>query len=74
VQFFKNNGYWTSSAGKVYHDGMDDPLSWSYPSNQTKWIGCQEGAAAVRQALTHPIHACLGEQATWWTWMGTTVA
>lgn len=42
-QFFKNNGYFTSAAGKVYHDGMDDPPSWSYPSNQTKWIMCGPG-------------------------------
>ena len=38
-QYFKNAGYFTSAAGKLYHDGMDDPLSWSYPSNQTKWYG-----------------------------------
>ena len=31
----KNQGYWTSSAGKIFHDGMDDPPSWTYPSNQT---------------------------------------
>ena len=36
-QFFKNAGYFTSAAGKLYHDGMDDPASWSFPSNQTKW-------------------------------------
>jgi len=41
-EYFKNNGYFTSSAGKVYHDGMDDPKSWSYPSNQTHWIQCQK--------------------------------
>ena len=40
-QFFKDAGYFTSAAGKLYHDGMDDPLSWSYPSNQTTWIQCQ---------------------------------
>ena len=22
---------------------MDDPISWSYPSNQTKWIFCSDG-------------------------------
>ena len=22
---------------------MDDPASWSYPSNQTKWLGCHPG-------------------------------
>ena len=37
-QFFKNAGYFTSAAGKVFHDGMDDPLSWSFPSNQTQWL------------------------------------
>eukprot|EP00051_Salpingoeca_urceolata_P028465 m.487006 g.487006 ORF g.487006 m.487006 type:complete len:523 (+) comp24735_c0_seq1:84-1652(+) len=42
-EFFKNHGYFTSSAGKIYHDGMDDPKSWSYPSNQTHWIMCQKG-------------------------------
>ena len=34
-QFFKQQGYWTTSAGKVFHDGQDDPQSWVYPSNQT---------------------------------------
>ena len=37
-QFFKNKGYFTTAAGKLFHDGMDDPLSWLYPSNQTAWI------------------------------------
>eukprot|EP01065_Artemidia_motanka_P032589 TRINITY_DN39569_c0_g1_i1.p1 TRINITY_DN39569_c0_g1~~TRINITY_DN39569_c0_g1_i1.p1 ORF type:complete len:505 (+),score=154.33 TRINITY_DN39569_c0_g1_i1:54-1568(+) len=44
-QLFKNQGYFTTSAGKIYHDGMDDPLSWSYPSNQTRWIVCGKGDA-----------------------------
>lgn len=39
----KNAGYFTSSAGKLFHDGMDDPISWSYPSNQTRWISCHPG-------------------------------
>eukprot|EP00038_Savillea_parva_P000752 m.98441 g.98441 ORF g.98441 m.98441 type:complete len:681 (-) comp10258_c0_seq1:18-2060(-) len=42
-EFFKVHGYFTSSAGKIFHDGMDDPQSWTYPSNQTKWLGCSEG-------------------------------
>jgi iduronate 2-sulfatase len=42
-QFFKEHGYFTSSAGKIFHDGMDDPLSWSHPSNQTAWIQCGDG-------------------------------
>eukprot|EP00931_Biecheleriopsis_adriatica_P081843 TRINITY_DN55181_c0_g1_i1.p1 TRINITY_DN55181_c0_g1~~TRINITY_DN55181_c0_g1_i1.p1 ORF type:complete len:529 (-),score=66.45 TRINITY_DN55181_c0_g1_i1:11-1597(-) len=46
-EFFKKHGYFTSSAGKLYHDGMDDERSWSYPSNQTKWIHCQNGDAHV---------------------------
>ncbi len=28
-QHFKNNGYYTRSFGKIYHPGLDDPLSWS---------------------------------------------
>lgn len=43
-EFFRKAGYFTTSAGKLYHDGMDDPASWSYPSNQTAWIvGCMKG-------------------------------
>ena len=42
-QFFLRQGYFTSAAGKVFHDGMDDPPSWSYPSNQTKWLPCSAG-------------------------------
>eukprot|EP00658_Telonema_sp_P-2_P083768 TRINITY_DN915_c0_g1_i3.p1 TRINITY_DN915_c0_g1~~TRINITY_DN915_c0_g1_i3.p1 ORF type:complete len:518 (-),score=77.98 TRINITY_DN915_c0_g1_i3:336-1889(-) len=42
-EFFKRQGYFTSSAGKVYHDHMDDDRSWSYPSNQTHWIQCGAG-------------------------------
>ena len=38
-EYFKNAGYFTSAAGKLFHDGMDDPRSWSYPSNQTGWWG-----------------------------------
>ena len=42
-EYFRRHGYFTSSAGKIYHDGMDDPESWTYPSNQTAWIGCGPG-------------------------------
>ena len=41
-QFFRQHGYFTSSA-EVFHDGMDDPASWSHPSNQTQWVTCQSG-------------------------------
>jgi arylsulfatase A-like enzyme len=33
-QHFKNEGYFTRSLGKVYHVGIDDPASWSVPSEQ----------------------------------------
>ncbi len=31
-QHFKNNGYFCQAFGKIYHDGLDDPKSWSAPS------------------------------------------
>ena len=31
-QHFKSNGYFTQSMGKVYHHGLDDPESWSVPT------------------------------------------
>ncbi len=31
-QYFKQNGYFTQSIGKIYHEGIDDPRSWSIPS------------------------------------------
>jgi arylsulfatase A-like enzyme len=33
-QHFKNEGFFTRSLGKVYHVGIDDPASWSVPSEQ----------------------------------------
>ena len=30
-QHFKNNGYHTFGIGKIYHNGHEDPLSWSEP-------------------------------------------
>jgi iduronate 2-sulfatase len=30
-QYFKQNGYFTQGFGKVYHNGLDDPKSWSVP-------------------------------------------
>jgi arylsulfatase A-like enzyme len=35
-QHFKNNGYFTRSLGKVYHVGIDDPVSWSVPPWHSK--------------------------------------
>ncbi|MDR1010888.1 MAG: sulfatase [Opitutaceae bacterium] len=31
-EHFKRNGYFTQGIGKIYHDGMDDPRSWSVPA------------------------------------------
>lgn len=31
-QHFKEHGYHTQSFGKIYHGGLDDPVSWSEPS------------------------------------------
>ncbi len=44
-ELFKNAGYFTSAAGKIYHDEpLDhDPQSWSYPSDHTAWIKCKDG-------------------------------
>ena len=46
----KKQGYFTSSAGKIFHDGMDDPQSWTYPSNQTHWIQCQRGDIILNES------------------------
>ena len=43
AQHFKMHGYFTTAAGKIFHDGMDDPASWSGGSKQVKWKGCQPG-------------------------------
>lgn len=32
-QFFRENGYFTRSFGKIYHDGWDNPVNWSEPSS-----------------------------------------
>jgi len=44
-QLFKNAGWFTTAAGKIYHDAVldQDPISWSYPANHTAWIQCGEG-------------------------------
>jgi len=31
-QLFKENGYFTEAMGKIYHHGLDDPISWSVPT------------------------------------------
>ena len=52
-QHFKNHGWHTRSLGKVYHIGIDDPISWSVPS----WVSKQQrydpdNAAKVNAVLT----------------------
>ena len=42
-QLFKELGWWTSAAGKIYHDGENDWRSWGYPSKNTAWIECVPG-------------------------------
>lgn len=31
-EYFKQQGYFTQAFGKIYHDGMPDPQSWSVPA------------------------------------------
>lgn len=50
-QLFKNEGWHARSLGKIYHVGIDDPVSWSVPS----WVSKQprygpDGTEKVRQA------------------------
>ena len=52
-QFFNEKGYWTSSARKIYHDGMDDALSWAYPSKQTHWIQCGKGDIILNESYSN---------------------
>ena len=55
-QYFKNAGYFTTAAGKLYHDGEDDAASWSHGlgnplgSNQTHWIQCQCAKACIHNS------------------------
>ena len=35
-QLLKNNGYFTEAMGKIYHHGLDDPTSWSVPTQYPK--------------------------------------
>jgi arylsulfatase A-like enzyme len=48
-QYFKEHGYRTQSLGKVFHDLLDDPRSWSVPSwaPQDRLYGKPETQAAV---------------------------
>jgi arylsulfatase A-like enzyme len=49
-QLFKEAGWWTSAAGKIYHDGENDWRSWGYPSKNTAWIQCVPGDVGKGQA------------------------
>ncbi len=48
-QHFKNNGYHTQSLGKIYHPGLDDPLSWSAPTWNPR--GQEYTNPATREAI-----------------------
>ncbi len=49
-QYFKKQGYHTQSLGKIYHDLLDDPPSWSSRSwaPQDKMYGKPENQAALK--------------------------
>lgn len=50
-QYFKQHGYHTQSLGKVFHDLLDDPPSWSVPSwaPHDHMYGKPENQAAVEK-------------------------
>lgn len=51
-QHFKNHGYVTRGIGKIYHDGLDDPPSWTAPHENTTVSGyTPEGAAKQRERV-----------------------
>jgi iduronate 2-sulfatase len=43
-QHFKNNGWHTQGLSKIYHGGLDDPLSWSAPHWNPNGGGYQDPA------------------------------
>jgi arylsulfatase A-like enzyme len=61
-QHFKNQGYFTRSLGKVYHVGIDDPVSWTVPPWHSKkprygpvGTAAVEGRRAALLAANQPI-------------------
>jgi arylsulfatase A-like enzyme len=51
-QAFKNGGYTTTGLGKLFHGGLDDPLSWSIPSwlpGAPAWNTAQNAERAQKQ-------------------------
>ncbi len=44
-QYFRQQGYHTFSMGKIFHNGLDDSLSWSEPS----WWPASKGERYVKQ-------------------------
>jgi arylsulfatase A-like enzyme len=64
-QHFKQNGYFVQGLGKLYHDLLDDPRSWSVPwtnpqprhgtyGSAESWAIVQARAAAVKNLPTKP--------------------
>ena len=49
-QYFKNHGYHTEGICKVYHDGLDDPQSWSIPHKNAWGPGAPLGPDGKRLA------------------------
>lgn len=49
-QYFKQNGYRTQGICKVYHGGLDDPQSWSEPSQDAYGPGAVYGPDGKRLA------------------------
>lgn len=45
-QYFKENGYWTGTVGKVFHQGERDPQSWTWSSGnwQVNEVASTKGA------------------------------
>jgi len=57
-QHFKNHGYVTRGIGKVYHNGLDDPPSWSAPHEDAKVsIYSPQGQARMEQRVAEARHA-----------------
>ena len=66
-QHFKQNGYHTQGVGKIFHDGYDDPPSWSAPHERTKGAGygpAEQKLVAERVAEAKKAGADVSKQRT----------
>ncbi len=59
-QYFRQNGYNTLAMGKIFHNGLDDSLSWSQPSWRPKSASDkyvkQESLAFVKNKERTPVY------------------